>query len=318
MTIYKIDNISELVKGTAVTVGMFDGVHRGHQHILALLRQEATRLGLTPVVVTFDLHPRQVLGGGVGGVDVNQFYRVTTNEERYALLERFGIHHVLELHFTPEVAALSACQFFEQILLQRLHAKALVLGYDNMFGSKHHNDFDRLPSLAKSLGVSVAVDTAVRFRDIDISSTQVRKALKMGDVELAADFLGYNYRLWGLVVKGRQMGRQLGFPTANVCLDDTTKVMPADGVYAVRVQLENSSEIRMGMANFGGQPTFGLDKPVFEVNIFDFDGDLYGTTLSVEFVSRLRDVQKFGSIPELVDQLCADRDEARRHLAENS
>ncbi len=318
MTIYKIDNISELVKGTAVTVGMFDGVHRGHQHILALLRQEATRLGLTPVVVTFDLHPRQVLGGGVGGVDVNQFYRVTTNEERYALLERFGIHHVLELHFTPEVAALSACQFFEQILLQRLHAKALVLGYDNMFGSKHHNDFDRLPSLAKSLGVSVAVDTAVRFRDIDISSTQVRKALKMGDVELAADFLGYNYRLWGLVVKGRQMGRQLGFPTANVCLDDTTKVMPADGVYAVRVQLENSSEIRMGMANFGGQPTFGLDKPVFEVNIFDFDGDLYGTTLSVEFVSRLRDVQKFGSIPELVDQLCADRDDARRHLAENS
>ena len=318
MTIYKIDNISELVKGTAVTVGMFDGVHRGHQHILALLRQEATRLGLTPVVVTFDLHPRQVLGGGVGGVDVNQFYRVTTNEERYALLERFGIHHVLELHFTPEVAALSACQFFEQILLQRLHAKALVLGYDNMFGSKHHNDFDRLPSLAKSLGVSVAVDTAVRFRDIDISSTQVRKALKMGDVELAADFLGYNYRLWGLVVKGRQMGRQLGFPTANVCLDDTTKVMPADGVYAVRVQLENSSEIRMGMANFGGQPTFGLDKPVFEVNIFDFDGDLYGTTLSVEFVSRLRDVQKFGSIPELVDQLCADRDDAGRHLAENS
>ena len=318
MKIYKIDNINELVKGTAVTVGMFDGVHRGHQHILALLRQEATRLGLTPVVVTFDLHPRQVLGGGVGGVDVNQFYRVTTNEERYALLERFGIHHVLELHFTPEVAALSACQFFEQILLQRLHAKALVLGYDNMFGSKHHNDFDRLPSLAKSLGVSVAVDTAVRFRDIDISSTQVRKALKMGDVELAADFLGYNYRLWGLVVKGRQMGRQLGFPTANVCLDDTTKVMPADGVYAVRVQLENSSEIRMGMANFGGQPTFGLDKPVFEVNIFDFDGDLYGTTLSVEFVSRLRDVQKFGSIPELVDQLCADRDDARRHLAENS
>ena len=318
MTIYKIDNISELVKGTAVTVGMFDGVHRGHQHILALLRQEATRLGLTPVVVTFDLHPRQVLGGGVGGVDINQFYRVTTNEERYALLERFGIHHVLELHFTPEVAALSACQFFEQILLQRLHAKALVLGYDNMFGSKHHNDFDRLPSLAKSLGVSVAVDTAVRFRDIDISSTQVRKALKRGDVELAADFLGYYYRLWGLVVKGRQMGRQLGFPTANVCLDDTTKVMPADGVYAVRVQLENSSEIRMGMANFGGQPTFGLDKPVFEVNIFDFDGDLYGTTLSVEFVSRLRDVQKFGSIPELVDQLCADRDDARRHLAENS
>lgn len=315
MKIYKIENISELGHGTAVTVGMFDGVHLGHQHILALLRHEASRLGLTPVVVTFDIHPRQVLGGGVGGVDINQFYRVTTNEERYALLEKYGIHHVLELHFTPAIAALSACQFFEQILLQKLQAKALVLGYDNMFGSKQHNDFDRLPSLAQSLGVSVAVDTAVRLHDTDVSSTQVRKALKQGNVELAADFLGYNYRLWGLVVKGRQMGRRLGFPTANVCLDDTTKVMPADGVYAVRVQLENSQESRMGMANFGGQPTFGLDKPVFEVNIFNFDGDLYSTTLSVEFVSRLRDVKKFDSIPQLVSQLNADRDAARLQLS---
>lgn len=314
MNIYKIDNISELERGTAVTVGMFDGVHVGHQHILTLLCQEAERLNLTPVVVTFDQHPRQVLGGGVGGVAINQFYRVTTNEERYALLEQFGIHDVLELHFTKEIAALSACQFFEQILFHQLHAKALVLGYDNMFGSKQHNDFDRLPSLAQSRGVSVVVDTAVLIKDIEVSSTQVRKALKRGDVELASAFLGYNYRLWGLVVKGRQMGRQLGFPTANVCLDDTTKVMPADGVYAVRVYLENSNEPRMGMANFGGQPTFGLDKPVFEVNIFDFDGDLYGTTLRVEFVSRLRDVQKFGSIPELVSQLNSDRDEARREL----
>ena len=315
MNIYKIDNISKLEQGTAVTVGMFDGVHIGHQHILNLLRHESERLNLTPAVVTFDQHPRQVLGGGVGGVAINQFYRVTTNEERYSILEHFGIHHVLELHFTQEIASLSACQFFEQILLQRLHAKALVLGYDNMFGSKGHNDFDQLPSFAQSKGVSVVVDTAVQFQGIDVSSTQVRKALKQGDVELAASFLGYNYRLWGLVVKGRQMGRRLGFPTANVCLDDTTKVMPADGVYAVRVYLEESSEPRMGMANFGGQPTFGLDKPVFEVNIFDFDGDLYGTTLRVDFVSRLRDVQKFGSIPELISQLNSDRDTARHELS---
>jgi riboflavin kinase/FMN adenylyltransferase len=136
---------------------MFDGVHIGHQHILNLLRHESERLNLTPVVVTFDQHPRQVLGGGVGGVAINQFYRVTTNEERYSILEHFGIHHVLELHFTQEIASLSACQFFEQILLQQLHAKALVLGYDNMFGSKDHNDFDLLPSFAQSKGVSVVV-----------------------------------------------------------------------------------------------------------------------------------------------------------------
>ncbi len=318
MNIYKIDTISELGHNTAVTVGMFDGVHIGHQHILTLLRQESERLQLTPVVVTFDQHPRQVLGGGVGGVAIDQFYRVTTNEERYALLEQFGIHDVLELHFTQDVAALSACQFFEQILLQQLHAKALVLGYDNMFGSKQHNDFDQLPALARQRGVSVTVDTAVQVRDIEVSSTQVRKALKRGDVELASAFLGYDYRLWGLVVKGRQVGRQLGFPTANVCLDDTTKVMPADGVYAVRVELEHGQQPLIGMANLGAQPTFGLEKPVFEVNIFDFNGDLYGTTLQVEFVSRLRDVKRFDGIPALVSQLNADRDDARRALKAQS
>lgn len=318
MNIYKINNISELGQDTAATVGMFDGVHIGHQHILALLRQEAERLNLTPVVVTFGQHPRQVLGGGVGGVGVDRFYRITTNSERYALLEHFGIHHVLELNFTRQTADLSACQFFEQILLGRLRVKALVLGYDNMFGSKQHNDFDRLPALAQSYGVGVKVDTAVQRCGIEVSSTQVRKALKRGDVSLAAELLGYNYRLWGLVVQGRQMGRRLGFPTANVCLDDTTKVMPADGVYAVRIYLENSTIPRIGMANFGGQPTFGLDKPVFEVNIFDFDGDLYGTTLRVEFVSRLRDVQKFDSVHELACQLNADRDEARRGLEARS
>lgn len=314
MKIYKLNNISELKQDTAATVGMFDGVHIGHQHIIALLRQESERLNLTPVVVTFAQHPRQVLGGGVGGVGVDRFCRITTNAERYAILEHFGIHHVLELDFTRQTASLTACRFFEQILVGRLRVKALVLGYDNMFGSKEHNDFDQLPALAQSRGVSVKVDTAVRFGGIDVSSTQVRKALRRGDVSFAADLLGYDYLLWGRVTKGRQMGRRLGFPTANVCLDDTTKVMPADGVYAVRIYLEGSTEPRIGMANFGGQPTFGLDKPVFEVNIFDFDGDLYDTTLRVEFVAHLRQVQKFGSIAELVCQLNADREEARRSL----
>lgn len=314
MNIYKLDNISELGFDTAVTVGMFDGVHCGHQHILQMLKNEAACLDVTPVVVTFDLHPRQILGGGVGGVDIHSFYRVTTNEERYALLECHGIHDVVEVHFSPEVASLSACEFLEQVLVNKLHAKALVLGFDNMFGSKKHNDFDLLPQTARRLGVEVAVDTAVTCHGVEVSSTQVRKALKEGNVTLASEMLGYGYRLWGKVVKGRQMGRQLGFPTANVCLDDTTKVMPKDGVYAVKVLLEDGSEPLMGMANLGGQPTFGLEKPVFEVNIFDFEGDLYDSILTVEFVDYLRDICKFDNITALVGQLESDRDKAKQMM----
>lgn len=311
MNIYKLNNISNLSEGTAVTVGMFDGVHCGHQHILSMLKKAANERNLIPVVVTFDLHPRQVLGGNVGGADINSFYRVTTNEERYEQLQRHGINHVLEVHFTPEIAALSACQFFEQILIKQLHAKVLVLGFDNLFGSKQHYDFDQLPALAQSFNAEVLVDTPLSMHGVEVSSTQIRKALKNGDVALAAEMLGYPYRLWGNVVKGRQVGRTLGFPTANVCLDDTTKVMPADGVYAVNVHIQGRTEPLHGMANLGGQPTFGLNKPVFEVNIFDFDADIYNTILTVEFVQRLRDVRKFASVDDLISQLESDRNAAQ-------
>lgn len=310
MNIYKLNNINALSGPTAVTVGMFDGVHIGHQHILQQLNVEAQEHNLTPVVVTFDMHPRQVLGTGDAS-----FYRITSNAERCALLQAHGIDHVVEIHFTPEVAALSACQFFEQIMLQKLNAKVLVLGYDNVFGSKQHNDFDQLPLLASRHGVRLVHDSAVRLGDVDVSSTQIRLALGRGDVRLASTMMGHNYQLSGEVVKGRQVGRELGFPTANVCLSDKVKLMPADGVYAVRVTLGHDQAPLMGMANLGGQPTFGLDKPVFEVHIFDFHESLYGQSLHVEFIDKLRDVRRFENIDQLVSQLNADQAAARKVLA---
>ena len=308
MNIYKLTNISELAFDSVVTVGMFDGVHIGHQHILSMLTAEARRRRMVPVVVTFDRHPLQVL------CPDRPFVRVSTNEERYRLIEACGVTDVVEIHFTEEVAQLSACEFFREILVGRLRARSLVLGFDNMFGSKQRNDFDRLPSLADEMGVNVLTDTAVKYHDVEVSSTQIRQTLLQGDVCLASQMLGYRYRLWGEVVKGRQVGRTLGFPTANVCLEDASKALPADGVYAVRVLLPDGSA-RMGMANFGGQPTFGLDKPVFEVNIFDFEGDLYGSVLDVEFVVRLRDVCKFDGVEALVAQLNKDRNDAREALS---
>lgn len=310
MNIYKLEDIKELTaSGSVVTVGMFDGVHVGHRHILSLLGRVAEKKGLRPVVVTFDRHPRQVLTEGVA-----THFRITTNEERGRLLSQCGVDTVVELPFTPQLAGMSACEFFEQVLVGQLNARALVLGFDNMFGSRGRNDFDRLPALAEEKGVTIHVDKAVFYHGSEVSSTRIRKALEQGQTDRAASMLGRGYLMWGTVEKGRQLGRLLGFPTANVSLADPTKVWPADGVYAVWVTLSDGTAGLKGMANFGAQPTFGLDKPVFEVNIFDFEGDLYDSTLTVEFGPRLRDICRFDNVPTLVEQLRADREAARRLL----
>ena len=310
MNIYKLEDIKELTaSGSVVTVGMFDGVHVGHHHILSLLGRVAEEKGLRPVVVTFDRHPRQVLTEGVA-----THFRITTNEERGRLLSQCGVDTVVELSFTPQLAGMSACEFFEQVLVGQLNARALVLGFDNMFGSRGRNDFDRLPALAEEKGVTIHVDKAVFYHGSEVSSTRIRKALEQGQTDRAASMLGRGYVMWGTVEKGRQLGRLLGFPTANVSLADPTKVWPADGVYAVWVTLSDGTAGLKGMANFGAQPTFGLDKPVFEVNIFDFEGDLYDSTPTVEFGPRLRDICRFDNVPTLVEQLRADREAARRLL----
>lgn len=310
MNKYKLEDIKELTaSGSVVTVGMFDGVHVGHRHILSLLGRVAKEKGLRPVVVTFDRHPRQVLTEGVA-----THFRITTNEERGRLLSQCGVDTVVELSFTPQLAGMSACEFFEQVLVGQLNARALVLGFDNMFGSRGRNDFDRLPVLAEEKGVTIHVDKAVFYHGSEVSSTRIRKALEQGQTDRAASMLGRGYVMWGTVEKGRQLGRLLGFPTANVSLADPTKVWPADGVYAVWVTLSDGTAGLKGMANFGAQPTFGLDKPVFEVNIFDFEGDLYDSTLTVEFGPRLRDICRFDNVPTLVEQLRADREAARRLL----
>ncbi len=311
MNIYKLEDIKELTaSGSVVTVGMFDGVHVGHRHILSLLGRVAAEKGLRPVVVTFDRHPRQVLTEGVA-----THFRITTNEERSRLLSQCGVDTVVELPFTPQLAGMSACEFFEQVLVGQMNARALVLGFDNMFGSRGRNDFDRLPALAEEKGVSIHVDKAVFYHGSEVSSTRIRKALEHGQTDRAASMLGRGYVMWGTVEKGRQLGRLLGFPTANVSLADTSKVWPADGVYAVWVTLSDGTAGLKGMANFGAQPTFGLDKPVFEVNIFDFEGDLYDSVLTVEFGPRLRDICRFESVPVLVEQLNADRAAARKLLS---
>lgn len=292
--------------GTAVTVGMFDGVHLGHRHILATLAEVARHDGLRPVVVTFDNHPRQVLSA-----DTVRFSRITTNEERNRLLEACGVCEVAVLHFTPALAQLSACEFLQRVLVERLHARALVLGFDNMFGNKGRNDFDRLPALAASLGVRVVEDTAVLCHGDEVSSTRIRRLLDEGDVVGAAQLLGAPYSLSGHVVSGRQVGRRIGFPTANIQPEGEQKMMPAEGVYAVRMRLSGGGASYAAMANVGAQPTFGSDQSALEVNLLEFDGDLYGQSATVEFIDRLRDIRRFESPEALAAQLARDREAVR-------
>lgn len=326
MTIYNIDDtkglppISDAGWHTVVTVGMFDGVHVGHQHIVSVLANTARQLGLRPLVVTFDQHPREVLS-----TDGTPFPRITTNEERYARLEACGVEELVELHFTAAMAELSACQFLEQLLVGQLHAEALVLGYDNMFGNKRHNDFGLLHAEASRLGVRLFEAGPVEVRGSAVSSTRIRQALRDGHVDEATTLLGTPYSITGLVEQGFHIGRTLGFPTANITLPESSstgtahKLLPADGVYAVRV-LDNGSSTAdgsfTGIANLGTRPTFGREERTLEVHLIDRQADLYGHSLTVQFIHRLRDIRKFGSPEGLASQLVTDREQALRIFAD--
>lgn len=299
-----IEDISRLTHKTMITVGMFDGVHVGHQHILSCLRTQAAQRNLAPLVVTFHLHPRLVLG-----IANDDFRQLMTTSERIAALERSGIDNVALVHFSPEVANLSACQFTQRYLIDRLNVGALVLGYDNMFGSKRNNDFDQLPLLAQQHGFTLMSDTALLHEGSEVSSTRIRKALADGQIDLANQMLGSPYSISGTVVHGRGVGHSIGFPTANVQPDDPHKAIPAPGVYAVRASLHHRQ--LLGIANVGPRPTFQVSLPAIEVHLLDHHDDIYHQPLTIHFDHRLRDILHFQSVSDLTHQIEKDRARAR-------
>lgn len=304
MNIHNINNDSSLsLTDTIVTVGMFDGVHAGHRQLLGMLMHESASRGLKPVVVTFDRHPRRVLH------PETNFGMLTTTEERMDLIGACGVEDVAVVHFTTEMAQLTACQFVERCLLPRLGMKVLLLGYDNQFGSKSGNDFDLLPQLAERLRFDICSDEAVVIDGLEVSSTKVRERLKRGDVRGAALLLGRQYSVGGTVVQGRHVGRTMGFPTANMDCDDE-KLLPAEGVYAAHAVVEGRRTA--AMVNIGRKPTFGIDDMTVEAHLIDFDGDLYGKRIVLEFVERLRGTGCYATPEELGRQLQHDREEARR------
>lgn len=281
---------------TAVTVGVFDGVHRGHQ---ALIHQLSTlNAQLSTLVVTLTSHPSFVLGRR------KSEYWLDDPEEHLRLLFNAGAKYVAVLPFTAEVAQMSACAM-ARLLFEQLNMRALLLGYDSRFGSKQGDDFDRLPLLASELGFSLHRGEPYQVEGSPISSSRIRETLERGAVDETSALLGRPFAVAGAVQHGRGVGHTLGFPTANIDLSATRKMLPKEGVYAVKLSTH------VGMANLGAAPTFGIDRPTLEVHLLDFQGDLYGQTVNVEFLHRLRDIEHFSTPEALQQQLQKDLEQTR-------
>ncbi len=289
--------IAGIAEATAVTVGVFDGVHRGHQ---ALLRQLSTvNRQLSTLIVTLTSHPSFVLGRR------QSEYWLDDPDEHLRMLFDAGAKYVAVLPFTREVSTLSACEM-ARLMHEKLKMRSLLLGYDSRFGSKQNDDFDRLPQLAGELGITLLCGEPFLVDGQPISSSRIRESLLDGDVQTTATLLGRPYVVTGKVLHGRGVGHTLGFPTANIDLSATRKMLPKEGVYAVHACGHS------GMANLGAAPTFGVEKPLLEVHLIDFHGDLYGQTITVEFARRLRDIEHFASPEALERQLTKDLNACRQ------
>ncbi len=294
-----------------VTVGTFDGLHRGHREIVRVLKEEARADGGNTTVVTFDPHPQVVLQRP----DKPPVQILTTTEEKIALLQRENVKRIVVIPFTLEFSRLSSESFVREVLHQRLGLQAMVIGHDHGFGKNREGDFATLQRLGKELGFSVREVPPFEMNGVTVSSTKVREALLNGEVETAAEYLGRPYTLRGDVVHGDERGRTLGFPTANLQLPADNKLTPANGVYAVWVESENGMQGRNpeskrhpAMLNIGVRPTFGQLTRTLEAHLLDFSGDLYGATLNVHLVARLRNEQKFASLEALIAQLQRDKE----------
>ena len=284
---------------TAVTIGTFDGVHIGHRKLLNRLINDAKLFNLKSTVLTFFPHPRMVLQQ-----DAN-IKLLNTLDEKIKILEKIGLDFLMVYPFSRKFSRLSATEFVQQILVDGLNSKKIIIGYDHRFGRNRNADIKDLISYGKTFNFDVDEIPAQEIDDVSVSSTKIRKALEEGDIKTANLYLGYNYMLTGIVKKGKGLGRQLNFPTANIFIEEEYKLIPCNGVYVVKSEIENITIY--GMMNIGFNPTVSGTERSIEVHFFDFDKDLYNQKLQIDILDRIRDEHKFGSIEELKKQLAKDK-----------
>ena len=303
------------LSNAAVTTGTFDGVHVGHQRILARLREVARASGGPTVVITYWPHPRLVLGPPPTHPELLALQLLNTLDERIAKLAGFGVDYLLIVPFTREFSEWTSAEYIQKLLLDTVHTRQLVIGYDHRFGKNREGGFDYLSAHAARYGFSVEEIPREDVDAVGVSSTRIRRALLAGDISTANRYLGYSYPLTGRVVVGQRLGRTIGYPTANLETTEPLKLVPGRGIYAVWVHLANGQQFG-GMLNIGVRPTVGGElAETIEVNIFDFDGDLYGQELTLAFVAWLRSEKKFAGLDALRAQLALDAGQARAVLA---
>ncbi len=309
MRVYRdTDKLPEF-NNSVVTIGTFDGVHLGHQKIIAQMKEEAARINGETVIITFFPHPRKVVKEGDNSILI-----LTTLAEKISLLESYGIDNLVVVAFDEKFSNQSASQYIEDFLWEKFHPKCVIIGYDHRFGKGRLGDYHLLEAYGEKLGFEVKEIPEQVQNEISISSTKIRESLLKGDIETASQCLGHPYFFEGLVVKGNQLGRTIGFPTANLDTGDPEKLIPENGVYAVQVDLHGQRYF--GMMNIGVRPTVGGKTRTIEVNILDFSQDIYGETLKIDVNAYLRGEQKFSGLDALKEQLAKDRDAVRKLLGE--
>ncbi len=304
-----LHNISEFQKGekTFVTIGTFDGVHFGHQRILEKLVSDAKKAGKKSILLTFFPHPRMVLQKD------SSLELINTIEERKNLLAKTGLDYLIIHPFSKEFSRLTALAFVRDILVNQFNVSKLCIGYDHHFGKNREGNITQLQEYSKLYDFDIEEIPAQDIDDVSVSSTKIRKALAEGNVKTANTYLGYSFMLNGNVVNGKQLGGKIGFPTANIDVEEAYKLIPKTGVYVVRSTIKD--EIIYGMMNIGKRPTVDGKHQTIEVHFFDFNQDLYEQSLTVELLYFLRDEHKFDSVEHLISQLQKDEIQARDFIA---
>ncbi len=293
---------------SVVTIGTFDGVHIGHKTILKRVVETAKKENLDSVVLTFFPHPRMVLQQN------SDIKLLNTIEERTQLLEKTGLDHLVIHPFTHAFSRLTALEYVRDILVNSLKAKKIIIGYDHRFGRNRNADIEDLKEFGKTYNFEVEEISAKEIDDVAVSSTKIRKALDAGDVETANSYLGYNFMISGEVVRGKAIGRTINYPTANLKLKENYKLVPKNGVYVVQSQI--NSENIFGITSIGTNPTVGGKEKTIETHFLNFNKDLYGKEINIEFLKFIRDEETFDSVEILRQEIIKDEKFAKQYLQE--
>jgi len=308
MKVYQSIEEFSSIPFAVVTIGTFDGVHAGHQKIISRLTEFAKANNGQTVLLTFFPHPRLVLQP-----DDNDLKMITTMDEKIERLREAGIDHLIIQPFSKEFSRISATEFVRDILVNKIGTKVLVIGHDHHFGRNREGSYKNLEELAPVYGFQLVEIHEQEINEVTVSSTKIRKALLDGNIQTANILLGYDFSLRGKVVEGERIGRTIGFPTANISIPESYKLVPAEGIYAVTINIED--KIYKGMLYIGKRPVLNGTKQTIEVNIFDFSEDIYGKTITVFFKARIRGDQHFGSLELLKDKMKEDKLNATKILS---